>query len=205
MPKTKLKFKCIHCGSCCTDINTIVNLTYNDILRLKDGLNLNIDEIIEILGFYVFKEIPSEYEIKKMVIPPIETENGLAFVGLRKYAHGNCIFYDEKQNRCPIYSIRPNFCRTFPFTFKLSQNREKSLEDRLEVRYTDKALEYCKGIDDSSPDIDIKAIKKLGKQVIEDLARNNVLIQEWNQNVNNKKIIPTVRNFILTILNIKGN
>lgn len=203
MVKTKFKFRCVHCGKCCTDVNTLVNVTYNDILRLKEGLNLNVDEVLEILGFYVFKEPPSDNEIKKMVIPPIETEKGLAFVGLRKYTSGNCIFYDEKKKRCPIHSIKPNFCKTFPFTFKLSQDRNKNLENRLEIRYTEKGLEYCEGINEDSPIIDTNEIILLGKLVIEDLASNNILIKEWNKNVKNKKITPTARNFILTILNIK--
>ena len=205
MAKTNLKFKCVHCGSCCTDKNTLVNVTYNDILRLKDGLNLNIDEILEILGFFVFEVKPSEEEVSRMVIPPIETENGLAFVGLRKYGGGKCIFYDDKKNKCPIYTLRPNFCRTFPFTFKLSRNPEKNLEDRIIVQYTDKSLKYCKGIATNSPEVNIDNLKRLGKQVIEDLANNNILIEEWNQNVIDKNITPTVRNFILTILNIKEN
>ena len=54
-----LRFECVHCGKCCTDLDTLVNTTYSDIIRIKNSLNLNLDEIIEILGFYIFdKNLP---------------------------------------------------------------------------------------------------------------------------------------------------
>ena len=31
-----LRFACIRCGKCCSDKNTIVNLTYFDILRITE-------------------------------------------------------------------------------------------------------------------------------------------------------------------------
>ena len=42
-----LRFECVHCGKCCTDLKTLVNTTYFDILRIKKGLNLTKDEVIE--------------------------------------------------------------------------------------------------------------------------------------------------------------
>jgi len=95
-----LRFKCVNCGKCCTDLNTLVNTTYSDILRIRNGLNLNLDEIIEILGFYVFDKKPTTKEIDKMVVPPIETEKGLAFIGLKKKSSGQCYFYNKKKKRC---------------------------------------------------------------------------------------------------------
>ena len=201
MVQTNLKFSCIHCGTCCTDKNTLVNLTYFDILRIKNGLKLNLEELLEIIGFYIFKEQPTNVELEKMVIPPIETENGLAFIGLRKSIEGECIFYDKSKKSCPIYSLRPNFCRTFPFTFSLSL---KDIENQINIDYTEKGLEYCKGITTDSPNIVKEKWIKLGKKVIKDIANNNVLTENWNKSVENNKIIPSARNFLLTILNI-GN
>ena len=80
----ELRFECLRCGNCCVDKNTLVNITYFDILRIKDGLSLNFEEILEILGFYIFDKTPTEEELGKMVVPPIETERGLAFTGLKK-------------------------------------------------------------------------------------------------------------------------
>jgi len=111
----RLRFECVHCGKCCTDLDTLVNTTYSDINRIKNGLNLNLDEIIEILGFYIFDKKPTTKEISRMVVPPIETERGLAFVGLKKRLNYQCYFYDETKKRCSIYDFRPNFCINLRF------------------------------------------------------------------------------------------
>ncbi len=196
-----LRFECVHCGKCCTDLNTLVNATYSDILRIKDGLNLTQDEIIEILGFYVFDKKPTIKEIKRMVVPPIETERGLAFTGLKKKSDGQCYFYNNIKNRCSIYNFRPNFCRTFPFTFKLLVSTEKSDENAIKVNYTEKGLQYCGGIGEEAPVIDNDIWTQMGQRVLQDLAKNTVLIKKWNEGVRKGAIVPSVQNFILTIFN----
>ena len=93
MRSTKdFRFKCTRCGNCCTDKNTIVNVNYSDILKIKKGLNLMLNETIEILGFYTYDKEPAAEDRKKMVISPIRTEKGLAFVGLLKEDSGACYF-----------------------------------------------------------------------------------------------------------------
>ena len=198
-----LRFECVHCGKCCTDLNTLVNTTYSDILRIRDGLNLNIDEIIEILGFYVFDKKPTTKEIDRMVVPPIETERGLAFTGLKKNSSGLCYFYNNNKKRCSIYKFRPNFCRTFPFTFKLLINKENSNENEIKVLYTKKGLKYCQGIGEEASNIEMDNWIQLGQRVIQDLTKNTVLIKKWNESVKKKKILPSVRNLILTIFNLE--
>ena len=91
----ELRFSCTRCGNCCTDKNTIVNITYLDIKRLISGLNLNLNEILEVVGFYIFDQKTSNSNFEKMVISPIMTEKGLTFVGLIKNAQGVCLFYDN--------------------------------------------------------------------------------------------------------------
>lgn len=197
-----LRFECVHCGKCCTDLNTLVNTTYLDILRIRDGLNLTQDEVIEILGFFVFDKKPTTKEIERMVVPPIETERGLAFTGLKKKPSGQCYFYNTKEKRCSIYKFRPNFCRTFPFTFKLLINKVDSNENAIKVFYTEKGLQYCQGIGEEKPIIEIDNWIQLGQRVIQDLTKNTVLIKKWNESVRKKVITPSVRNFIITIFNL---
>jgi len=201
----RLTFECVHCGKCCTDSATLVNTTYSDIIRIKNGLSLDLDEIIEILGFYVFEKKPTIKEISRMVVPPIETERGLAFVGLKKRLNDRCYFYDETKKRCSIYGFRPNFCRTFPFSFKLSidLDKENPKKNEIEIFYTEKGLKYCQGIGESAPIISIGKWLQIGQKVINDLTRNNVLIKEWNKGVKENKISPSVRNFILTVFNLE--
>ena len=140
-----------------------------------------------------------------MVVQPIETERGLAFVGLKKRSNGQCYFYDETKKRCSIYDFRPNFCKTFPFTFKLliGLDKENSKKNEIEIFYTEKGLKYCQGIGESAPFIDYDNWIQIGQKVIQDLSNNNVLIKKWNKGVKENKISPSVRNFILTILNLE--
>ena len=198
----KLRFECVRCGKCCTDLNTLVNMTYIDVLRIKSGLNLTIDEVIEILGFYVFDQTPSSKEIDRMVVPPIQTERGMAFTGLKKRQNGYCFFYDEAKERCSIYEFRPGFCRTFPFTFTTLNNKNKK-KSEINIFYTEKGIQYCRGISEEYPTIDLEHWIKLGRETIRDLSKNNQLIKKWNSSVKNKQIIPSARNFILTIFNLE--
>jgi len=200
----ELRFKCQRCGDCCVDKNTLVNITYSDILRIKDGLRLeDLQEILEILGFYIFDKTPTEEEIRKMVVPPIETERGLAFTGLKKKSSGKCYFYDDKGKKCLIYKIRPMFCRTFPFTFRIFFNKEIPNKAKIKMQYTEKSIEYCPGIGENAPLIDEDEWIKVGKTTIEEMNANNVLIGKWNEACKKGKIEPTARNFVLTILNLE--
>jgi len=168
----EFRFKCLNCGNCCSDSKTLVNVTYLDILRIKKGLNLTLEETIEILGFYVFDGDPTEEDRKKMVVSPIKTEKGLAFVGLKKNS-GVCYFYDIDNKRCKIYKIRP-----------------------------EKGKQYCPGIGENAPLIDLDEWIKVGKKTIEEMNNNYLVMQKWNEAVEQQKVTPTVRNFLLTIFNI---
>ncbi len=96
----ELRFNCTRCGNCCTDNDTLVSITYLDILRLKTGLKLDPKEILDVIGFYVFDQKLTEETLEKMVISPIETERGLAFTGLLKNNLGDCYFYDITKAKC---------------------------------------------------------------------------------------------------------
>ncbi|TFF90771.1 MAG: YkgJ family cysteine cluster protein [Promethearchaeota archaeon] len=202
----ELRFKCTRCGNCCMDINTVVNVTYHDILRIKNALDLSLEEIIEVLGFYVFEHEPTEEERKKMVVPPIETERGPAFVGLRKIKYGEgyrCYFYNPEEKRCLIYGARPNFCKTFPFTFRILFNKEDPTKAKIKMDYTDKAIEYCPGIGEEAPDIDEVKWILVGKETIEQMQDDKVLITKWNEAVKAGEIEPSVKNYLITLLNLE--
>ncbi|MHA1148902.1 MAG: YkgJ family cysteine cluster protein [Promethearchaeota archaeon] len=200
----EFRFKCTKCGNCCTDSNTVINVTYKDILRIKEGLRLTIDEIIEILSFYLFKEPPTNDQLTKLVVPPIETEEGLAFIGLRraKLKKYSCYFFDTEKKTCKIYRLRPYFCRTFPFTFRIIFNPEDTTRAKIKMSYTNKSIEYCPGIDGKSPLINEDDWIQVGKETIEAMNNDNILIKHWNAAVHAGKIEPSVRNYILTILNL---
>ncbi|MFX1355859.1 MAG: YkgJ family cysteine cluster protein [Promethearchaeota archaeon] len=193
-----LKFQCIHCGNCCTDQTTFINLTYHDIIRLKDGLKLTLAEIIQCIGFYIFEKGFTKKDLKKLVISPIETKKGLAFVGLLKNQDGTCFFYKKEKKRCSIYPLRPAFCRTFPFTFRMTEN------EGIEIFYTEKAKAFCQGISHEAPEIDLDYWKNLGDNVLANLKENEIFISNWNKLVKDGRIDPTVKNLILMILNLSS-
>lgn len=198
----ELRFHCIRCGNCCLDKNTLVNVTYQDILRIVNGLKLDLEEINEIIGFYIFDQPPNKKELEKMVVPPIETENGKAFVGLKKKSSGACYFYDNK-NGCKIYNLRPMFCRTFPFSFKIVMNEANKSRTKIEIYYTDKSVKYCPGIGKDAPVTNKDDWITIGKKTIEEMSRNNVLIKKWNDAIKSKKIFPSAKSFLRSVLNLR--
>ncbi|MFX1257771.1 MAG: YkgJ family cysteine cluster protein [Promethearchaeota archaeon] len=202
--KKEFRFTCIKCGNCCTDKNTLVNVTYFDILKIKKALNLSLDEIIEILGFYVFDKEPTKEELNKMVISPIETEKGLAFIGLKKKSNGKCYFFNEKTIRCLIYDARPMFCRTFPLSFRIIFDKRNKTKAKIIMSYTKKGKQYCPGIDSvDSSIINENEWIKVGKKTIEEMHDNNILIEKWNNMVKKGQIRPSVRKFLMNILNLE--
>jgi Fe-S-cluster containining protein len=199
-----LRFKCARCGNCCNDKDTLVNLTYLDILKIKKGLKLDFKEILNILGFYIYEKKLTLDDRKRMVIPPIKTEKGLAFIAIRKSSLGRCYFYNSQEKKCLIYKIRPMFCRTFPFTFNiLDENSEKNKEN-IRIILTEKGRQYCPGISEDSPLIDIDEWKNLGQLILKELEKNCNLIEKWNKNVEEGKIIPSAKKFILSIFKLEN-
>lgn len=180
------RFECERCGKCCLDKNTIVNLTFDDLKRLKNGLKLTTDELLEITSFYLFKESFSPDTIKKMVVPPINTEKGKSFIALRKIESGMCFFYNSESKKCRIYSIRPCFCRTFPFSYNLNQNNE------IRILTTEKGKEYCCGLNEQAPLINIDQWNSLGIKALKELEKNANFVLKWNER--EKK--PTIKKFL---------
>ncbi len=197
------RFECKRCGKCCTDKNTLVNVTYLDILRIKNALNLNFEELKAVLGFYVMEEQITEENARKLVLTPLKTERGMAYIGLLKKPSGACYFYDEVGKRCKIYPDRPMFCRTFPFTFQLLLNKNDKTRGKIKMGYAEKAKEYCVGISRDSPKIDERQWIEIGKITIEEMNANAVLLNNWNVAVKEGKIRPLVDNFLLLIFQLE--
>lgn len=201
MSKTKappvLRFKCISCGKCCSDPQTFVNLTFKDILNLKKGLKISVNELLQYIGFYTYK-IEEEREImEKMVYSPVITENGKAFIGILRLEGSKCVFLND-ENRCSIYHFRPKICRTFPFTYKIIDGNKESA--KLEVIYTKKGLEYCPGKTGKSPIVKRKKILNLITENIAEISADHNLIQTWNEMTENKNFNPKVSKYILGII-----
>ena len=194
-------FECIKCGKCCSDKNTIVNLTYTDILRMEYEKKYNLSDFLNFVGFYMFEEDPTAQQLKQMVVPPIQTENGGAFLGLRKQEDGRCIFLN-KHNKCKIYKARPSICRTFPFNFHSTADKNGKKKIDIQMRYTAKALEFCPGINENSPEIIAEPWLKDGKQAVKEILLEHVLIKKWNSAVTEGKLNASAENYLRIILNM---
>ncbi|MFX0082755.1 MAG: YkgJ family cysteine cluster protein [Candidatus Hodarchaeota archaeon] len=197
-----LKFACTRCGNCCTDRNTLVNVTYLDIGRIINSLNLDLKESLEIFGFYIYDKALNNIILEKMVISPIETEKGLAFIGLMKNNRGECYFYDKKNQKCLIYSLRPLLCKSFPFSFIQLNNNNFITEGRIQIIYTEKAKKYCPGIGNNAPPIDIDYWLELANRTLRELKDNYIFNENWNNIVKNREIIPSAKNFINRIISM---
>ena len=191
-------FKCVQCGNCCSDKNTIVNLTYSDILRIQWEKKLDFRGLLDIVGFYVFDEPVSDEQKEKMVLPHIETQNGQAFLGLRKNDSGSCIFLD-KNNKCKIYKARPDICRTFPFHFHSIPHKDQMEKMNVTINYATKAIEFCPGIKKSSPLIDNTRWMIVGKLTLENIIRDAIFIKRWNEAVKSNKVQPIAENYLKII------
>ncbi len=199
--KKPFRYQCTQCGNCCKDPGTIVNLTFTDIKRFHTILKYNIPELLASVGFYIFEISPTKQQLKQMVVPPIQTQKGPAFLGLRKDESGKCIFLSP-QNKCNIYSARPSICRTFPFHFHSTPHKTPKPNLAIEMTFTEKAKEYCPGIGAPSPIINDKKWMNAGKKAITDLLQEVILIQKWNKAVKEGTLSPVAENYLTLILNL---
>ena len=87
---------CIECqGKCCNGGSGNIFVKSKEIRAISKFLGIDISKLIE------------EYLIRvsyKFSIKEIKTNKNYA-----------CIFFDKKMNKCSVYPVRPNQCRTFPF------------------------------------------------------------------------------------------
>lgn len=172
------------CGACCRDENLLVTVTGSDISRLSLILGLSASEVIRALEFYVLNE-GEDVPLGLMHIPQIVTENGPAFIALKKMENGDCIFL--RDNRCMIHVIRPAVCVSFPFVFK----REG---DGFSWGFNARK-EICPGLEEG-PEVQASDLLSTAQKVLEDLAGFQLFVEDWNRNRPESK----ARDFIDSVL-----
>ncbi|MBD3353618.1 MAG: hypothetical protein GF364_19195 [Candidatus Lokiarchaeota archaeon] len=189
------RFKCTMCGKCCSDSSTFVNLTFLDIIRIKKFLNLTPQELLNYVGFYTFKEdeVPPKF-MERMMLNPVLTERGSAFLGLLKDDHSRCLFLG-RDNKCTIYNSRPQICRAFPFTYTL--NETENQKQKLNLIYASKALEYCPGISKHAPIVKKRKKLKLIRKIILEIEKDKQIVTKWNKKIKNNEIEPKATSYIL--------
>ncbi len=165
---TGIHFECIQCGACCKQVDMIVTVTSRDVARLSVGLGLSAKELLKALDFYVLPEgqtIPDGLR----QIPRVMTEQGMAYVALKKIEDGSCIFLDN--NLCLIHPIRPAVCASFPFVFRAENNELVwSLHAKREI---------CPGLKEG-PVILYSELLVLSKEPLSDFEHFKEIAHKWN-------------------------
>ncbi len=95
-------------GACCTGKSGYIWVKYPEIEQIAIFLDLTIEEFATMY----LKKVKHRYSL---VEKKLDDDN---------FA---CVFFDETQKQCSIYSVRPRQCKTFPFweTFKKNTKEVK--------------------------------------------------------------------------------
>ena len=89
---------CFSCGGhCCTGERGYIWVKYNEIEKIADFLERNVEDF----AIIHLKKVKHRYSL---IERKRESENDFA-----------CIFFDDVRKSCSIYPVRPLQCRTFPF------------------------------------------------------------------------------------------
>jgi Fe-S-cluster containining protein len=163
----RIRFECTKCGACCREPSLLVTVTGRDIARISTGLGLPAHEVLRALDFYIMREDEVPEGLRD--IPSVATEQGPAYMALKKLENGDCVFL--KDDLCMIHPIRPMVCMSFPFVFKDTDN---------ELKWGLSAMkEICPGLG-TGPEVEISDLRELAAAILEDLRLYREFAEEWN-------------------------
>ena len=177
------QFECTKCGACCRDEYLLVTVTGSDLVKISAILGLGPDEILKALDFYIVSDgMTTPIGLER--ISSVATEQGLAFMALKKMENGDCIFL--KEDLCMIHPVRPLVCKSFPFTFDESESeRTWGLSAKKEI---------CPGLG-TGPQITETDIDEIASTILPDIQIYREFTEEWNANQDS----PTVRDLMIAI------
>jgi Fe-S-cluster containining protein len=179
----RVQFECTKCGACCREESLLVTVTGRDIVRISMGLDLSSNDVIRALDFYLISGVESPEGLRD--IPSVNTEQGRAYIALKKMENGDCVFL--KDNLCLIHIIRPAVCMSFPFVFQSNDlNKTWGLSAKKEI---------CPGLG-KGPEVAVSDLRELAITVLEDLALYREFVEEWNRDEEQ----PTAKRLIEKIL-----
>jgi len=103
MPKVvapNVRFECLLCGKCCVDHpnrKRSVVLTEKDVRMIRNKTRMIPDNFCD------------------------RHPNHRPYLYIMRMKDGKCTFFGE-DGRCKIYDARPLVCRTYPFSFKITED-----------------------------------------------------------------------------------
>ncbi len=170
----RIQFECIKCGACCREDALLVTVTGRDIARISMGLGLESSDAVKAFDFYLMSGSESPEGLRN--ISALNTEQGPAYIALKKLENGDCIFL--KDDLCMIHTIRPGVCMSFPFVFwDGGDEKTWGLSAMKEI---------CPGLG-SGPKVEISDLRELADAVLEDIELFKDFAEEWNRDEENPK------------------
>ena len=178
---TSIRFECQLCAACCKHDRLIVTVSGRDIARIASSLNLSAEEITRALDFYIISKDEQLPEGLKH-IPRVNTEQGLAYVAIRKSDDNSCVFLND--DLCMIHPIRPSSCISFPFFFENSKDG---------IKWGLSALRpICPGLG-LGVKVTQSFLMETGSMILEDLEIYRQFVREWNESVEEPKALDFIR------------
>lgn len=109
MGKLKVRFRCVHCGHCCTDVVCLP--TPWDVIQIVKATGEDPRDFLEFLTPEEISEVDADDPTW------LECGDERRIMALRR-GHKGCFFLDKKTKHCRIYEHRPILCRLYPFKLR---------------------------------------------------------------------------------------
>ncbi|MBN2112387.1 YkgJ family cysteine cluster protein [Candidatus Woesearchaeota archaeon] len=161
-----MSFQCKHCGQCCIDECTQINISIGDIVRICRFLKCNVGDILPKIGIKPFgdPETANQYDYELGLNIPCEFRQG---------------------EKCTIYPARPLNCRIFPYFFlgNFANDRLKEVIDPSHkcisegIEFTDEEKEKYK-----------KYSEFIGKLIMKEARLTDQFYEKYN--LKQSKIMP---------------
>ena len=161
-----------------------MTLTGTDLARLSTTLGLSARDLLGATDFYILNSHESVPEGLHQ-IPQVNTEQGPAFVALKKQKDGDCIFLED--NLCMVHAVRPSVCASFPFVF---ERKGPDLSWGLSAM-----KQICPGLG-KGPQVQDSDLVSLGTEALRALALYKEFVEMWNKTTK----APTALDFIESVL-----
>jgi len=159
----------------------------SDIAKIAAVLGLGPEDMTKALDFYIIADGES-IPIGLEKIPAVATEQGLAFMAIKKMENGDCIFL--KEDMCMIHPVRPLVCQSFPFVLnEVEGQRTWGLSAKKEI---------CPGLG-TGLQVSENEIDELASTILPQIQMYREFTEEWNAT----QINPTVLELLKAILSDK--
>ena len=174
------KFECQRCGTCCSLY--CIPCTDKDIRRILTVLPDRTSDFVELVEpdeaiLYSYEDVP------KVLVEDIDS-NTLLLVLKSDSADKYCCFFDQDQNRCIIYPVRPLVCRYFPFVYEYEEGKETYLIDNPKnITFSIyEESKYCKGLKKGKK-FDFDKLREITIQTILEDQKFEKKVKIWNLKV----------------------